>query len=87
MVYNNMIDKGFKSCGQGLYTHASFIVDNSYIIKSEYQEMIKQYHYSKISKTPPFSSVQDTPSEYIDNFIIIEDEVNQMAEEQNKEKK
>ena len=72
--------QGFKSVGEGLYTHSNFIVDNIKLINADYQSIIKRYHYAKISKTPPYSSVEDTPEEFIDQFIVIDEETNNIAD-------
>ena len=79
-VYNKMIERGYKNIGEGLYTHSNFIVDNSKLIDSDNQSMIRQYHYSKVSNTPPFASVESTPDDFIDKYIIIDNEVNAISE-------
>ena len=77
-VYDNCSAKGFK-VGHALYTHSNFIVNNIKLLNQDYQDMIKKYYYSKMSKTPPYSSVEETPVDFIDNYLIIDFEANYIA--------
>ena len=79
MVYHVMYKQNKNNLGEGLYTHANFIVDNSKILSKDCQDVIRDYYYSKISNTPPFPSIKETPEEYIDNFFIVEEEVKSIA--------
>lgn len=80
MVYDKSVSKT-RVVGEGLYIHSNFIVDNVKLININDQELIKDYYYSKISKTPPFPSISETPEDYIDKFIIIDEEVNKIMKE------
>ena len=85
-VYDNTKDKGF-NIGEALYTHSNFIVNNSILVDAECQKLINEYYYSKLSNTPPYSSIQDTPKEYMDKYIIIDNETKYIADKENAERK
>ena len=84
MIYDKNINEKGNGLGEALYTYSNFIVDNSHIADNNFQNLIKEYYYSKISKTPPYSSVSETPDEYMDNYIIIDQETNYIAKESEK---
>tara|TARA_Y100000401_G_C8317609_1_gene223431 strand:+ start:1088 stop:1405 length:318 start_codon:yes stop_codon:yes gene_type:complete len=60
--------------GESLYLSAGYFVDYSRLIDDKVQMNIKKYIYSKVSRTPPYVSIQDTPADFIDSFIIIDEE-------------
>ncbi len=82
-IYDRNAGKG-NGLGESLYLYSNFIVDNAYLVDSYYQTIIKEYYYSKVSKTPPYPSVKDTPNDYMDKFIIIDQETNEIAKESEK---
>ena len=86
IVYNKTINKGFK-IGEALYLHSNFIANNVRFVNPEYQKLIKEYYYSKLSKTPPYPSIKDTPEGYMDKYIIIDTEVKYIADLENAERK
>jgi hypothetical protein len=61
--------------GESLYLSAGYFADYSRLIDSEVQVDIKKYIYCKISNTPPYLTIKDTPADYIERFIVIDEEV------------
>lgn len=63
--------------GQSLYHQHFFFANTQDVICSKSQSMIKEYLYSVASSTPPFRSIQETPASYIDQYMIIKEEIDQ----------
>ena len=84
-LYDRLIEReGSSGIGQALYYHSNYIVDNIKLLCSECQLLIKEYYYSKISNTPPFRRINETPLDYIDRFMIIDEETTRISELQEK---
>tara|TARA_R100001594_G_scaffold65971_1_gene100308 strand:- start:1189 stop:1401 length:213 start_codon:yes stop_codon:yes gene_type:complete len=62
-----------------------YFANNSDLIDTECQAMIKSYLYTKESSTPPFSSLQTTPASFIDDFMIVRDELNHIHNQEIRE--
>ena len=60
--------------GEALYTQALFFADMNLLISPKIQNRIKEYLFCKNFNTPMFPSMQETPAEIIDDFIIIDEE-------------
>ena len=73
-LYEEVKDKDY-SIGNALFTQSKFFVDSNQLINAECQKDIKVYNYSKLSNTPPYPSVKETPYTAINNFLIIEEEI------------
>lgn len=67
-------EQGF-SMGEGLYTQAGYFCDRVRLLNSDAQDSILQFQYSRLSHTPPYPSIIDTPVKLIDNFLIIDQEI------------
>ena len=78
--YNKITDR--KKIGESMYLYSNYLANNINFINSNHQDMIKKYYYSKLSNTPPYPSVKETPDTFIDNFIIIDEECNSLAKEE-----
>jgi len=61
--------------GEGLYLSAGYFADYEKLVCDVTQMDIKKYLYSKVSNTPPYATIKETPVEFIDRFIIIDEEV------------
>ena len=48
--------------------------------------LIKKYIYTKLSNTPPYQSIQETPFTFIDDFLVIDQESKHIANSENKGK-
>ena len=83
-LYDRAVGKS-NSVGESLYISSNFFVDNEKLLDKEIQKTIHKYIYSKVSKTPPYATVQETPAEFIEDFIIIDEETKAIADSINKE--
>ena len=66
---------GAGSVGEALYLNAGFFVNYDKLVNRHTQVSIKKYIYSKASNTPPYASIDETPVNFIDDFLIIDEEV------------
>lgn len=71
--------------GQSLYSSCAFFVDYSLLLNSKMQDRIKEYNYCKAFSCSPYPSMMETPANMIDDFMIIEEEVNQCIKAKQKE--
>ena len=71
--------------GQSLYSSCAFLVDYSLLLNSKMQDRIKEYNYCKAFSCSPYPSMMETPANMIDDFMIIEEEVNQCIKAKQKE--
>ena len=78
--YDEIMEKNINAIGETLYTEHFFFCNTNELLNEEYQLIIKKYNYCKTFKTPPFSSLQQTPARMVDDFIIIENEINQLKQ-------
>ena len=69
--------------GEALYTQVLFFANLDWLLSQQFQNRIKEYLFCKTFNCPPSSSLQDTPVEIIDDFMIIDEEYNLCQEEQN----
>ena len=84
-LYDRAIDKS-KAIGEALFISAGFFVDYEKLICNDIQLDIKKYIYSRISKTPPYTSVNETPASFIDDYIIIDEETQAISNSIEKDK-
>lgn len=74
--YLECINKGFNRLGEALYQQAQMFVNMDKLLDTKKQLMIKQYQFCKKFNCPPYTSLQDTPIETIESFMIIDEEIN-----------
>ena len=72
-LYDEAEDKGF-NVGEACYKQIPYFANYSSIINNIDQTTILKYSYSKSTNTPPYPSLQDTPADFVDQFMIIEQE-------------
>ena len=72
-LYDNAKEKGF-NVGEACYKQIPYFANYSSIINNIDQTTILKYSYSKSTNTPPYPSLQDTPADFVDQFMIIEQE-------------
>jgi|APSaa5957512622_1039677.scaffolds.fasta_scaffold92004_2 hypothetical protein len=65
------------SIGSALFTECKMYCNPSIFINDQDQMFIKKYNYSKMSGTPPYQSINQTPAIFVDAFQIIEEECQQ----------
>jgi hypothetical protein len=75
--YDQCNKEGFKSMGNALYEYSRFFVNDKMIVDEKIQNTIKSYRYCKKFNCPPFPSLNETPVDIIDSFMIIDDEITQ----------
>lgn len=78
--------KGFK-VGEAIYQQSFFFADHEKFLDSGMQNRIKEFQFCKTFSCPPYPSLQETPSNIIDDFFIIEHEVKNCLNKQIEEKK
>ena len=75
--YDECNSKGFKEMGKALYEYSRFFANDSMLIDDKIQSKIKSYRYCKKFNCPPYPSLNETPIDIIDSFMIINDEITQ----------
>ena len=83
-LYNISDEKGF-DIGQALYSQCAFFADYELLVHAGIQDRIKEYNYCKTFSSPPYPSMQETPVEIIEDFMVIEYESNKIKEKRSKE--
>ena len=73
------------SIGEALYVSAGFFVDYTRLLDSKIQATIHKYIYSKASNTPPYSTIQETPLSFIEDYTTIDAEVKAIHSSESKE--
>ena len=74
-LYEEAEKKGF-NVGEAIYTQSFFFTDHELLIDSKMQNRIKEYRFCKSLSCPPYPSLSETPAEIVDDFFIIEEELN-----------
>ena len=84
-LYDEAEDKGF-NVGEAIYTQSFFFADHGLLINEDCQSRITEYKFCKQFNCPPYPSLQETPPNIIDDFLIIEEEVNNFIAKKQREK-
>lgn len=79
-LYDQAEAKGF-NIGEALYSQCAFFCDYSKLLDSKIQTRIKEFNYCKAFSCPPYPSLQETPANMLDEFMIIEQEYNLCLEQ------
>ena len=74
--YDKCVEKGFDKLGEALYQQMLFVVNDSLLLDIDMQNLIRKYQFCKKFNCPPYSSLNDTPANIIDSFMIIDAEIN-----------
>ena len=74
-LYEEADSKGF-NVGEAIYTQSFFFADHELLIDSNMQNRIKEFQFCKTFSCPPYPNLQETPADIIDDFFIIEEELN-----------
>jgi|TARA_R100000084_G_scaffold109011_2_gene73556 hypothetical protein len=72
--YVEAINKGY-DIGEALYNQLFFFTDPIYIYNEDCQNLIKKYVFCDNFNCPPYPSLQETPAELVDNFLLIKKEL------------
>ena len=74
--YDEIMEKNINAIGETLYTEHFFFCNTRDLLDQKCQQRIKEYSYWKTFSTPPFPSLQETPAKNIDEFMMIDRELN-----------
>ena len=75
MCYDELIERNIDDIGENLYIEHFYFANTYELLEPEYQNIIKKYNYTKLSNTPPYPSLQQTPARLIDDLMIIDNEM------------
>tara|TARA_Y100000310_G_scaffold317697_1_gene370873 strand:- start:356 stop:640 length:285 start_codon:yes stop_codon:yes gene_type:complete len=84
-LYEEAESKGF-NVGEAIYTQSFFFADHGLLIDEDCQDRITEYKFCKQFNCPPYPSLKETPPNIIDDFLIIEEEVNNCMAKKQREK-
>ena len=74
------IERGF-DVGEALYTQLFFFADPEHLYDIDCQNLIKKYIFCDNFKCPPYPSLEETPAELVDNFLLIKQEIAKASKE------
>ena len=74
--YDEIMERQISSVGDTLYTEHFYFCNTSDLLDVNVQQRIKEYSYCKAFSTPPYPSLQQTPAQVVDEFMLIEKELN-----------
>ena len=74
--YDKCVKKGFTRLGEALRQQSLFIVNDELLLDSNMQLTIKKHQFCKQFNCPPYPSLSQTPANIIEDFMIIEQEIN-----------
>ena len=75
--YDKCIKEGVGGLGIAMYEYSRFFADDSFLLDNEMQNTIRKYRYCKKFSCPPRPSLDTTPIDIIDDFMLIDDEITQ----------
>ena len=84
-LYDEAESKGF-NLGEALYTQTFFFSDHALLLDNSIQNRIKEFTYCKQFSCPPYPSLQETPANIIEQFSVIEQEMNNCMAKKQREK-
>ena len=64
-----------------MFTQSKFFVDTSKLVDINSQNLVKKYNYSKLTNTPPYPSIKDTPYNFIDDMQVVSEEISNYEQE------
>ena len=67
-------EKGF-NVGEAIYKQIRFFGNESILVDREIQRKIKVYQYCLTSNTPPYPSLAETPALFMDDYMDIHNEI------------
>ena len=74
--YDEIMEKNISAIGDTLYKEHIYFCNKHELLDQNVQQRIKEYSYCKTFSCPPFPSLQETPAKVIDEFMLIEKELN-----------
>ena len=76
------IDTSKYQVGESLYTALPHFANDEDVLNSQCQDTIKVYQYCKVTNTPPYKTVFETPSLFIEDILTIDSEFNYLVKVQ-----
>ena len=73
-LYDSAKKKGF-DVGESCFMQLPYFADKSKVLSNRHQNTILKYSYLKTTNTPAYSSLQDTPADFVDDILTIEEEM------------
>ncbi len=61
--------------GNALFLQSKFFADTYRLVDRKSQLSIKKFNYSKLTGTPPYQSIQQTPYQFVEDASIIDEEI------------
>ena len=83
-LYNISNEHNF-DIGESLFTQCAFFANYEMLLEPKYQQRIKEYSFCKTFSTPAYPSMQETPATLIEDFMIIEEEMNKCVAKEKKD--
>tara|TARA_R100001443_G_scaffold33852_4_gene47721 strand:+ start:2161 stop:2412 length:252 start_codon:yes stop_codon:yes gene_type:complete len=78
--YEEATNKGY-DIGEALYTQLFFFADHHQLYNEKCQNLIKKYIFCDNFKCPPYPSLQETPAQLVDDFLLIKKEIQKASKE------
>ena len=78
--YDEAKEKGF-DIGEALYNQLFFFEDQRIVYNEKCQNLIRKYIFCDNFKCPPYPSLQDTPAQLVDDFLLIKKEIQKASKE------
>tara|TARA_Y100001963_G_scaffold73836_3_gene102682 strand:+ start:187 stop:516 length:330 start_codon:yes stop_codon:yes gene_type:complete len=85
--YDEIMEKGISQIGDTLYTEHFFFCNTEDIVDQDCQNTIKKYLFCKAFSVPPYKSLDETPATIIDDYMLIENELNYLKSKENNGRK
>ena len=79
----NYIESENAELGYSLWRYLPYFVNDSDILDIECQDSIRKYEYSRMTGTPPYPSIADTPDDLIEAFFTIKNELESVSKHGN----
>lgn len=73
--FDECVEKRIENIGEALYYQHFFFCNTFELIDSDFQQRIKEYNFSKAFSVPPYPTIQETPANVFEEFMLIEHEV------------
>ena len=70
--YQELEDKYVSNKSEAVYSEHFFFCNTSELLDKKIQQRIKEYNYCKAFNTAPYSSLNETPAQVVDDFLEIE---------------
>ena len=78
--YDEAVERGF-DIGESLYNQLFFFTEPEQLLDSGCQNLIKKYFFCDNFNCPPYPSLQETPAQLVDDFLLIKREITKASKE------